>query len=98
MYQVTYRAIATEEYEEAIKWYYERSAGAAERFINAVNEKLDNISSNPRQYKNLFKNYHEVSTIKYPYTIVYFIDEELQRVVIVAIYHHKRRPKKKYRK
>ena len=98
MYHVTYRPIATQEYEDAIKWYEERSIQAAERFVKAVDLKLDEISNNPKQYKNLFRNYYEVSTRKYPYTIVYFIEEALQRVVIVAIYHHKRRPQKKYRK
>ena len=98
MYSVTYRPIATEEYLEAIKWYEQRSLPAAEKFIKAIDEKLDSISSNPKMYKNLFRNYYEVSTNKYPYSIVYFIEEQLQRVVIVAIYHHKRRPKKKYRK
>jgi len=97
-YQVTFRPIASEEYSDAIKWYEQRSVLAAEKFVKAVDEKLDRISSRPRQYKNLFRNYYEVSTNKYPYTIVYFIEDLLQRVVIVAIYHHKRRPQKKYRK
>jgi len=98
MYQITYREIAAEEYADAIKWYEDKSTAAAEGFIRAVDDKLDSISDNPKKYKNLFRNYYEVSTKKYPYTIVYFIEEQLQRVVIVAIYHHKRRPNKKYRK
>ena len=98
MYQITYREIAAEEYTEAIKWYEAQSTKAAQGFIEALDDKLDSISSDPRKYKNLFRNYHEVSTAKYPYSIVYFIEEQYQRVVIVAIYHHKRSPKKKYRK
>ena len=98
MYQITYRDIAAEEYVDAIKWYEAKSTIAAKGFIGAIDDKLDSISSDPRKYKNLFRNYHEVSTSKYPYSIVYFIEEQLQRVVIVAIYHHKRSPKKKYRK
>ncbi len=98
MFQITYRPVASEEYEEAINWYSERSKIAAEKFIKAIDEKLDSIGRNPKQYKNLFKNYYEVSTRKYPYSIVYLIEEEQQKVVIVAIYHHKRHPKKKYRK
>lgn len=98
MFHIRYRVRATEEYEEAIKWYAERSGAVAERFINAVNEKLNSISTNPRQYKNLYKGYYEVSTRRYPYTIVYFIDEALNSVIIVAIYHQKRHPKRKYRR
>jgi len=98
MYQITYRPIATQEYENAIKWYFERNQATAERFVKAVNEKLDNLSSNPLQYKSLFKKFHEVSTGKFPYTIVYLVDEAQERVVIVAIYHQKRHPKKKHRR
>ncbi len=98
MYQITYREIASEEYADAIKWYEDRSRAAAEGFIKAIDNRLDSISSNPRKYKNLFRNYHEVSTNRYPFTIVYFIEEKIQRVVIVAVYHHKRSPRKKYRK
>ena len=98
MYSIVYRPVASQEYLDAIKWYEDRSLSAAERFIKAVDEKLDNISSSPTQYKSLFKNYHEVSLSIYPYTIVYFIEQELQRVVIVAIYHQKRKPLKKYRR
>jgi plasmid stabilization system protein ParE len=95
MYSITFATIAADEYIEAINWYKEKSLDAAEKFVKSINEKLDNISLNPYQYKNLYKKFYEVSTRKYPYTIVYIIEEE--KVVIVAVYHHKRRPYKKYR-
>lgn len=62
--------------------------------VVAVNEKLYKLSSNPWQYKSIFKKFHEVSIGKYPYNIVYFIDDANLRIVVVAIYHHKRNPKK----
>ena len=98
MYKTVFRDIAAAEYADAIEWYEKRSQPAAETFIAAINEKLSRISSNPKQYKSIFKNYYEVSTSRYPFIIVYFIEEKLQQVIIVAIYHHKRRPRKKYRK
>jgi len=98
MYLISYRAVAAQEYQDAINWYAERSKPAAEKFVKAIDEKLDSISRNPKQYKNLYKNYYEVSTRKYPFCIVYFLEETLLQVVVVAIYHHKRHPKKKYRK
>jgi plasmid stabilization system protein ParE len=98
MYDIAYRPIASDEYLDAIKWYEDRSLSAAKNFIRSVDEKLDRISDKPRQYKNLFKNYFEVSVRRYPYTIVYIIEDDLNRVVIVAIYHHRRKPLNKYRK
>jgi len=98
MYQISYKDIATIEYEDAINWYALRSKVASEKFIKAVNEKLDSISRNPQRYKNLYKNYYEVTTRKYPYCIVYLVEESIREIIIVAIYHHKRNPKQKYRK
>lgn len=97
-YRIVLRQTAREEYFEAIKWYQEKSLAAAENFVAAVSEKFDHISNYPRQYKNIYKSYHETSLKIYPYTIVYFIEDNRQRVVIVAVYHQKRHPLKKYRK
>lgn len=66
MYEITYRTVAIEEYADATKWYAERSQFAAEKFVQAVEEKLDSISCNPKLHRNLHKNYYEVSTRKYP--------------------------------
>lgn len=98
MYLITFRPVAAGEYEEAIEWYNDRDPAVAERFIAAVNNKLDRIESNPFQYKRLFRHFHEVGLRSFPYTIVYFVEEARKKVVIVAIYHQKRHPKKKYRK
>ena len=51
MYHVTFTPIATEEYAEAVDWYASKSIPSAERFIKAVNKKLDLISVNPEGYK-----------------------------------------------
>lgn len=45
-----------------------------------------------------FKNYHEIRLRKYPFTIIYFIEEDEQLIIISAIYYNKRNPKKKYRR
>ena len=97
MYTVVFKPIAADEYSEAIIWYKEQSNLAAERFIVAIEEKLDLIAQNPRQYKKVFREFYESRTKRFPFTIVYSIEEELKAVMIVAIYHQKRNPRKKYR-
>ncbi len=98
MFQVSFRPIALKEYESAIRWYAERSKIVSEKFIKTIEEKITRIAQNPKQYKNLYKNYFEVSTRKYPYGIVYTVDQKKKEIMLIAIYHHKRNPKKKYRK
>ena len=82
------------EHEEAIYWYSSQSNSASQGFIETIEEKLGRITENPKQYKKFHKKYYEVAVNKYPYSVIYLVDEYLQQIVVVAIYHHKRHPKK----
>ncbi len=97
-YKYIYEPVALSDYKEAISWYQQRSETAAENFIRSVKEIIEAIRAEPDRYRNTYKNFRETSLKKYPYSIVYFIDENSMTVVITSIYHHKRNPKKKYRK
>jgi plasmid stabilization system protein ParE len=98
MYTITLRKRAAKEYLEAIAWYKERSLPAAENFVKEVNEAFIKIESEPAAYKNIYKHFYEIKLRKYPYAIVYFIDEGDSRIVISTIFHYKRNPKKKFDK
>ena len=97
-YQYVLQEIAQYDYEEALKWYMERSEQAAENFITAVDNALQVICDHPDRWRNEYKHYYELGVKKYPYSIIYFIESEKQRVVISSVYHHKRNPKKKYKR
>lgn len=86
------------EYKEAISWYFERSEIAADNFIKEIKEKIELICADPVRYRNTYKKLRETSLKKYPYSIVYLIDEEKQLIVISSLYHQKRSPRRKYKK
>ena len=86
------------DYEEALQWYTERSVRAGENFVAAVNYALSLICEHPNRWRNEYKKFYELGVKKYPYTIVYTIEEDPQIIAISSIYHHKRSLKKKYRK
>lgn len=86
------------DYEEAVQWYIERSEQAAENFVIAIDRALQLICDYPTRWRNEYKHYYELGVKKYPYTIIYSIDTSKQLVIISSIYHHKRNPRKKYRK
>lgn len=96
-YKYSYEPLALAEYKEIILWYNERSATTAENFVIAVNEKIKLICTDPLRYRNIYKHFRETSLKKYPYCIVYFLDENEQTVIITSLYHHRRNPKKKYK-
>ena len=90
------RKRAAKEYLPAIAWYKERSLLAAENFVKEVNVAFSKIEEEPYNYRNSYKHFHELKLNKYPYSVVYFVDEELKTVVVTTIFHFKRNPKKKF--
>ena len=97
-YQHIFDPIASDEYEDAFNWYEERSKIAADNLILAVENAIAAICANPYRFRNTHKSLRELTLKKYPYNLIYFIDEEKQLITIVSLYHHKRNPKKKYKK
>ncbi len=98
IYRYVYDPIALVEYMDALTWYKYRSIKASEGFVIAVKERIKKICKNPLQYRNTYKHFRQTSINKYPFYIIYFIDEDKKTVVITSVYHHKRNPKKKFKK
>ena len=98
MYKITLRERAAKEYPEAVIWYKERSSLAAENFVRTVNEAFSEVEAEPEYYRNSYKHFHELKLHKYPRTIVYFIENTRNIVVITTLFHNKRNPDKKFRR
>ena len=98
VYSYSFVDIAQEEYEDAINWYADRSLVAAGGFVDAVDHALTLICDSPSRWRNVYKDYYELALKKYPYSIVYNINDTINLVVVNSIYHHSRNPKRKYRK
>ena len=96
-YSYLFDPLAAEEYERAFSWYEKKSYLAADNFIIRVQEAITAICDDPYRYRNGYKNLRELALKKYPYHIIYHIDEDHSTVVIVSIFHMKRNPKKKYK-
>ena len=90
-------ARAQDEYESSVTWYIERSLVTADQFIEAIDQTLRLICDAPYRWRNEYRNYHELGLKKYPYNIVYTVDEDNELVIVTSIYHHSRNPKKKYK-
>ena len=99
-FQYKLHPAAQKEYEASISWYLERSLDAAENFIKTVDNGLTEICKDPTRFRNRYKNYREYNLhkYKYPFDIVYVVEEHLQLIIVVAIFHEKRPPMGKYRK
>lgn len=90
--------VAASEYEDAFNWYEERSTQASEAFIISVQNAIEAICQNPYRYRNTYKSLREITLRKYPFNLIYYIDEESKIIIVFSIYHHKRNPENKYNK
>jgi plasmid stabilization system protein ParE len=97
-YKLLYTPIALIDYKTSTSWYAVRSSKAAENFVVEVKNCTTAICNNPLQFKNRYKNFRETSLKKYPFYIIYFVDDVNNVVIVTAIYHHKRSPRHKYKK
>lgn len=97
-YKYIYDPVALMEYKDAVSWYHARSERVAQNFVTEVTKKILQICNNPLRTRNEYKDFKETSLKKYPYCIVYFVDENSKTIVIASIYHHKRNPGNKYEK
>lgn len=97
-YSITFRKRATKEYLESVAWYKSRSFTAAENFVSSVRQVLNKVQSDPIGFKKSYKDFYEAKTKRYPFSIVYFIDELKKLIVITSIFHQKRNPEKKFKK
>lgn len=97
-YNFILHELAQEDYEVALKWYAEKSQKAAENFVVAIDDTLSLICSHPNRWRNEYKHFFELGVKKYPYTIIYTVESTQQLIFVTSIFHHKRNPRKKYRK
>lgn len=96
IYKISYQPIALEEYEEAVLWYRQKSEQAAENFVLAVESQLDILRKAPDRYRKTYRDFREAPIKKYPYCIVYLVDDMDRSVIISSIYHYKRNPAGKF--
>jgi len=88
--EVSVHPDAEAEYESALDWYMERSIRAADRFEAAFDAAIQIIAESPKLYP-LLDDRHRYSLLRrYPYSVIYRLDDGMVRIVAVA--HSKRLP------
>ncbi len=97
-YRYIFDPVAADEYEKAFNWYEQKSVVAADNLIVAVQNAITAICTNPYRYRNTHENLRELTLKKYPYNLIYFIDENKKLIIVTSLYHHKRHPMGKYDK
>jgi hypothetical protein len=89
---------AHEEYIQAYEWYEIKQNGLGDKFMHAVEKRLQQISEHPEYYGILPGKFRQVKIEGFPFIIAYEFFKKRKLIHIASIYHVKRNPRKKYRR
>jgi len=93
---VTFELIVSPEAEaemgEAFDWYEEQLPGLGSDFLLNVDAALNAILRNPKQFPVAHKNLRRTLIRRFPYQIFFILEKN--RIVVLAVFHAKRSPKR----
>lgn len=82
---------ALAEYAEAVQYYSEQRTEVAQAFIDAVEDTIYRIRASPTRWSVIDEDVRRCLTRKFPYGILYTIEQEY--ILILAVMHCSREPR-----
>lgn len=76
---------------EAKKWYDDKRVGLGDDFLEHVEVAFQTVQRFPLVSQPLYKNLRRVRVPKFPYTVIYRVDDD--QITVLAVYHTSRDPK-----
>lgn len=88
---LTNRSLA--DIEKAKDWYDKQQKGLGNKFADATFKSIESVQSNPLGYEIKHRFTREKLVNKFPYLIIYSIEENV--IFILRVFNCKQNPKKK---
>jgi plasmid stabilization system protein ParE len=91
-YRLIIRPEAEAELAEAFDWYERRVPGLGADLLVAIDTAIDSILSNPLQHPTIHRSVRRALTRRFPYQVLFVVEADV--VVVIAIFHGARDPKR----
>ena len=82
--------------KEAYDWYNEQQDGLGDRFLEELRDCRNKLESWPDAYTKVKKSYRQFVLHTFPYVVVFKIIKT--DVIVYAVFHTSRNPRKKFKK
>ena len=69
IYKIIFHEEAQEDYEKSLQYYLTNSITTAHNFVEAIDGALKLICEHPLRWRNIYKNFYELSIRKFPFTL-----------------------------
>ena len=95
MYRIIFTDYAIEDIKNAKEWYENKQKGLGDRFANHLFKCIEEIKKYPSAFPSKHHYTREMYIGKYPYLIIYSIEEKI--IFVLRVFPCKNSPKKKYK-
>ncbi len=93
IYKVVIEPRAIIDIQDAIDYYDSKQHGLGEYFYQVVEEHIETLAKNPF-FQIRYNDYHGFPIRKFPFIILYYIDEKLKTIYIMSVFNTNLNPKK----
>ena len=83
---------AESDLDNAYIWYEIQKQKLGIDFIKRVDEGIRKIRTSPQRYHFIYKNIRRYLIKRFPFSIYYYIDEPVNEIKIIAVFHNSRNP------
>ena len=84
---------ALKDLQQAISYYDEQQIGLGKRFADEVDKYISLLSENPF-YQLRYKDYRALPIKKFPFLILFYVNESTKSIYITSVFQTKQSPKK----
>ena len=88
--KVRFLTLAQQELDDATAWYNERAEGLGQEFLDELDRTVRRTISFPRSCPEIEAGIRRCLIARFPYGLIYGIDDDT--IVVVAVAHLHRRP------
>ena len=92
MFEIVLRKEAQLDLDEIFVWYEEQKEGLGFEFIDSFEKVLNKIAFNPYYASFIIEDARGASLKRFPYEVIYRVDEDQWQVRIIAVIHQHRNP------
>lgn len=89
-YKVIVRPEAEDDLKKAFLWYEDKRTGLGSDFLLQVDAGINFINRNPETHPVKYRGTRKHLIKRFPYKIIYFIEEE--KIIVIAVLHGRRSP------
>ncbi len=89
---IVFRSIARQEMDDSIAWYESEGQDVGIDFASEIASLLARIADTPKQFRKVRGDVRRAVLSRFPYTIHFLL--ESNRIVVLAVFHAKRNPKR----